>query len=677
MGIIYFTFCFYSSANGASATKVDAICTYVNSSGAPRFDQVAFFKELANKTNGVTSLGIYSLDPNSLYVNGYSEAASKNPTTPINSFTVNVSITNLPYTSNMGTPNTSLFNSTRLIMNTVINSVVNQTTLNFFSPVCQTIRFSSANGARATKVDAICTYVNSSGAPRFDQVAFFKELANKTKGVTSLGIYSLDPNSLYVNGYNEAASVESPIEAATKVPVDAASSEEITLNVTILNLAYTSELASKYSLKYNSTSTNMLYLVNNLMKNSTLGSQLINCLLDSFVFNAVGTKVNLVCNIKKDATGLKFDAGAFYNEVSSMTLNVTKLSIYKLDANSLYVNGYNKAMATTTTKSPSLTTFRIFGPRQFFLNFTITNLNFNASLANKTSGPFIILKSKLDNLLNEGFKYNSRVKDNFEICEVIRLRSTPESVDTTVEAICTFNMNLLARTFTENDIQNSLLEITQNGTTLGNFTLSRSSIHVDVFRVDVTTTASSSITTTASAIIGNLPSSAFLGFNINFTILNNSVPDDPTKRQMLEEDITNKMNGLYQNSTLSKQFKYCLLSSIRNGSIIVSCNCYFQDDPVVNRKSVQDEFNQGSDRGRILGLIYPLKDITVTEIPRNYDLPFWAIILICLAVLLVLVLLFLIIFLLIYCLKGRRDSYDIHQNIYETYFPHLDMRKLY
>ncbi|XP_077332444.1 mucin-16-like [Lithobates pipiens] len=334
-------------------------------------------------------------------------------------------------------------------------------------------------------------------------------------------------------------------------------------------------------------------------------------------------------------------------------------------------------MATTTTKAPSLTTFGVFGPRQFFLNFTITNLNFNASLGNKTSGPFIILKSKLDNLLNEGFKYNSRVKDNFEICEVIRLRSTPQSVDTTVEAICTFNINLLERTLTEHEIQSSLLEITQNGTTLGNFTLSRSSIHVNIFRVDVTTTASSSITTTASYIIGSLPSSAFLGFNINFTILNNSVPDDPTKRKMLEEDITNKMNGLYQNSTLSKKFKYCLLSSIRNGSIIVSCNCYFQDDPIVNRQSVQDEFIQGSDIGRMLGLIYPLRDITVTEIPRNDDLPFWAIILICLAVLLVLVLLFLIIFLIIYCLKGRRDSYDIQQNVYETYFPHLDMRKLY
>ncbi|XP_077334556.1 mucin-16-like [Lithobates pipiens] len=244
----------------------------------------------------------------------------------------------------MGTPNTSIFNSTRLIMNTVINYVVNQTTLKFFSPVCQTIKFSSANGASATKVDAICTYVNSSGAPRFDQVAFFKELANKTNGVTSLGIYSLDPNSLYVNGYNEATSVETPIEAATKVPVDAASSEEITLNVTILNLAYTSDLASKNSLKYNSTSTNVLYLVNNLMKNSTLGSKLINCLLDSFAFNTVGTKVNLVCNIKKDATGLKFDAEAFYNEVSSMTLNVTKLSIYKLDANSLYVNGKSNSI---------------------------------------------------------------------------------------------------------------------------------------------------------------------------------------------------------------------------------------------------------------------------------------------------------------------------------------------
>ncbi|XP_072261256.1 mucin-16-like [Pyxicephalus adspersus] len=669
----------FMSANSLQ-TKVDAICTYASNSASPPFDTTAFYRELKNLTMNITSLGIYKLDSNSLYVNGYIEKYTAPPTLSaptINNLTMNFTITNLKYTLDLGVLNSSKFNSTSRIITSLLSSIMKTTSLGSSYTGCQIVAFSSANSARDTKVDAVCTYINSSAAPGFDRVGFFKELANKTNGITSFGIYSLDPNSLYVNGYNEHRSVEPTIEAATKGPVETINFEEITLNVTITNLAYTSDLQLKNSSKYNSTSTNVLYLVNNLMRNSTLSFKFINCLIDSFVLNATGTKVNLVCKIKKDTTEPQFDKVAFYNEVTNMTSNITKLGIYKLDKNSLYVNGYNKATTATTTTSPFLTTLGIFGPKKFFINFTITNLDFNATLANKTSDPFKNIKGKLDNLLNNGYQKNLLVKDNFEMCAVTTLRSTPKSVDTTVEAICIFNIDLLSRVFSADDVEISLLEITQNGTLLGNFTLSRSSIHVNIYREDETSTVSSSMTTTASIIIEALPSSTLRGFNVNFTILNNSVPNDPQKRQMLEQDIVNKMNELYRNSTLSEKFKYCLLSSVRNGSIIVSCKCYFQDEPSVNSQSVETEFNQGTNKGNMLGSVYPLRNISVTEIQKDDSLPFWAIILICLGALLGLVLI-LILFLLIFGLKKtRKGFYNLEQSIYGTYFPHLDMRKLY
>lgn len=51
-------------------TGVDAVCTYKTDSAASQFDQVTVYHEVSNKTNGITNLGIYSLDQESLYING-------------------------------------------------------------------------------------------------------------------------------------------------------------------------------------------------------------------------------------------------------------------------------------------------------------------------------------------------------------------------------------------------------------------------------------------------------------------------------------------------------------------------------------------------------------------------------------------------------------------------------
>lgn len=46
------------------------MCTYKTDSAASQFDQVLVYHEVSNKTNGITQLGPYSLDQESLYING-------------------------------------------------------------------------------------------------------------------------------------------------------------------------------------------------------------------------------------------------------------------------------------------------------------------------------------------------------------------------------------------------------------------------------------------------------------------------------------------------------------------------------------------------------------------------------------------------------------------------------
>ncbi|XP_053320064.1 mucin-16 [Spea bombifrons] len=679
----------FSSVESGSSTKVDAICTYTSNLASVPFNAVALYKELKNNTSNVTKLGIYTLDPNSLYVNGYNEntpTTSAPTTVPATSvtlpFTMNFTITNLQYTSDLGIPNTFKFNGTQTIMVKLLDSLINTTSLKSSYSGCQIKGFSSVESGSSTKVDAICTYTSNLASVPFNAVALYKELKNNTSNVTKLGIYTLDPNSLYVNGNanptTTAPTVEPPVVVVTKPPVEATIPEEITLNFTITNLPYISSLGDPNSAKYNSTANAMRYLLDTTFKNSSLSGKYLNCRIVNFVSVVSGTKVNSLCTITKDTSGSQIDRVAFYNELESMTQGVTKLGSYKLDKDSLYVNGYNKGTVVTTSK-PLTTQIQSFGPKQFILNFTITNLNHSSSLNNKTSIQFITNKNNLDQLLNDIFK-RSDLKNYFLNCSVTGFRTTPKQPFATAESVCTFSIDLLSRVFSEDDILTAFVNVTNNGTLLGNYTLDQQSIFIADYKSDepITATASTTTMTTTTTVIKEaIPSATDLGFNINFTIVNKFVPLDTNEKNKLQLEIEKQMNNLYKNSTLEKKFKFCKLMEMRNGSIIASCQCFFEDDPIVTRQTVEKEFFNGTTTGSLLGTDFQLKDVTVTEIPQNKELPFWAIILICLAVLLALILVFFAAFILGFWLKNKKGSYQVQQSVLGTYFPHLDMRKLY
>lgn len=51
-----------------------------------------------------------------------------------------------------------------------------------------------------TGVDAVCTYRKEPSATPLDRVGLYHKVSNKTRGIMQLGPYSLDTDSLYING---------------------------------------------------------------------------------------------------------------------------------------------------------------------------------------------------------------------------------------------------------------------------------------------------------------------------------------------------------------------------------------------------------------------------------------------------------------------------------------------
>ncbi|XP_031760873.1 mucin-16-like [Xenopus tropicalis] len=337
-------------------------------------------------------------------------------------------------------------------------------------------------------------------------------------------------------------------------------------------------------------------------------------------------------------------------------------------------------LTTTTTTKPTTTTttalLPIFGPKQFFLNFTITNLNHSISLDNKDSTSYTINKYNIDKLLNLVFS-NSNLKDNFMNCTVTAFRPTPDLPFTTTEAMCIFNVDLLAKVIDNQYIKDVFINGTSDGVILGNYTLDKTSINVAGYNPLLPTTQATTTTMTTTTTTVPSISPGDKGYDVGFTIYNDFVPSDPAMYQQKIKSIQEELNKLYQNSALGKKFKFCIVTGLRNGSIIPSCGCYFEDDPAVTANSVEKAFLDGIANGTYLGPNFMVKDISVQEISKTNELPFWAIILICLAVLLSLILFFLCICLLVFCRRRRKGSFDLTDSIYGTYFPHLDMRTLY
>uniref|UniRef100_A0A8D2PAR1 SEA domain-containing protein n=1 Tax=Zosterops lateralis melanops TaxID=1220523 RepID=A0A8D2PAR1_ZOSLA len=107
-------------------------------------------------------------------------------------FTLNFTITNLMFTTDLQTPNSRKFQSTEKIM----KHYVSQNSVKLYD-----IKFLRPGKNRdSTGVDTICSYGKGTQVPKFNPAEVYQELKRMTNGITKLGIYSLDNKSLYVNG---------------------------------------------------------------------------------------------------------------------------------------------------------------------------------------------------------------------------------------------------------------------------------------------------------------------------------------------------------------------------------------------------------------------------------------------------------------------------------------------
>nr|XP_042697620.1 mucin-16-like [Chrysemys picta bellii] len=189
-------------------------------------------------------------------------------------------------------------------------------------------------------------------------------------------------------------------------------------------------------------------------------------------------------------------------------------------------------------------------------------------------------------------------------------------------------------------------------------------------------------------------------FRLNFTITNlfysselkqpNSNPHRLNKL-MIEQALDN----IFRNSSVKNYFAGCSVESFRpiSGKTYTGINaiCKFMLDSTsraFQREEVYEEFKHLTNGVTQLGDSYTLdKDSllvndysplnTMAGEPGRSELPFWAIILICLSALLGLILLLLVCFLIAFCLRRKEGLYDVQQSIYGVYFPHLDMRKMH
>ncbi|XP_062815960.1 mucin-16 [Anolis carolinensis] len=643
--------------NHGEETGMDAVCTYRNDSAAPAFDRVQVHHELVNKTSGFTKMGPYKLDPNSLYVNGYNEALVRTtPRTPmVENFTMDFIITNLRYKTEMGIPKSKAFNATEMPLTTLLARMFNQSNIGPAFKGCDVTTLRPMKNGDETGVNAVCRHT----VPAFDRVEVYHDVVNRTKEFTRLGPYKLDQHSLYVNGYNERTHLpgQPPMTSDPETPV----LRPFTVNYTLSSLPYTTDMGIPGSRKFNDTERVVKHIMESLLNKTSVGPAFTSCKVQSFRSPETGAAVMVdqLCGYWKNRLAVPFDRVKVYDELLNLTKDGTKFRHIDMEKNSLRVNGYPPSSLAPEGAG-------------YELSFTIVNENLTNT--DPSSPEYKRLEASINDQMNQIFG-RSRIGNGFKLCVVTGLRYGSIVVD----CKCYFDVDMLP---SEKTVKETFRQETQNATSqwLGSQFQLRS---VTVRAIDPAIEAVTDISLLALDLNT---------FTVNFTIINL-----PYKEEMknpnsgfyrkAKESVEQELDRLYQRSNLGANFMACFVESFRPTSwrnqTGVNSVCMFTKENgqrPYDRGLVYDVFKNLTGKGSSLGR-YMLDDRSLlvngypTEaipIPARKELPFWAIILICLSVLLAFLLLFLL------CFLARRRSagkYQVQQNVFGIYFPHLEMRK--
>ncbi|XP_069858479.1 mucin-16-like [Dipodomys merriami] len=704
-----------------SATGVDSICTHHPTPTEPGLDREQLYREFSQLTLGITQLGPYSLDQDSLYVNGYTHhilATTPGPSMTATVFpasslapsltarttasistvvpiTLNFTITNMHYTEEMGRPGSSKFNTTERILQRLLEILLNKTSISTLCTGCSLASLRLAKDGAATDVNAICTFHPDPTGSGPDRERLYWELSYETFGVSRLGPYTLEQNSLYVNGFSLGAAV--PTTTTGEI-----SEELFTVNFTIANLRYSADMGHPDSVKFNITDALMEHLLSPLFQKSSLGPRYTGCRVTTLrsVNNGAQTQVDMVCAYRKAPGSLELPAKLVFRELSWHTRGITRLGPYLLDKDSLYLNGYNEPgpdkppttlePATTILPSPSTsvqpesTTATSSSLTTFTLNFTITNLPFSEDLS--TSSTMFNATERILQRLLESLFWNSSLGPVYSHCRLNALRPEKDGAATSVNAICAYHHDPVGPGLNIQQLYQELSQMTHNATQLGSYTLDQHSLHVNGYTQQVTIIASVEMPTGS-------PSSE--NFHLNFTITNLPYSQDMAQpgtalHQHSKRSIEHALNAVFRNSSIKSYFSDCQVLAFRpvshSNHTGVDSLCGFS--PLarsVYRVAIYEEFLRMTQNGTQLQnftldrnsiLVDGYSAIRNDLVTKQAGLPFWAIILICLAGLLGLISCLICCFLVTMCRRKREGDYQVQCHRLGYYLPHLDLRKL-
>ncbi|KAM5307264.1 mucin-16 [Glossophaga mutica] len=660
-----------------AATGVDIVCTYLSDLAGPGLDSEQLYWELSHQTHGVTRLGSFTLDKDSLHVNGYTYGATAlTPTSAeVNEepFTLNFTISNLHYSADMGHPGSLKFNITNTLMQHLLSRLFWRSSLGSRYTGCRVTSLRSVKNGAKTRVDFLCTYRQPPSGPGLPVEQVFHELSWQTQGITRLGPYSLDKDSLYLNGYNERGPdvpPTTPEPVTTFLPTSSSpvqpeattallrNLETLTLNFTISNLQYSADMSNGSSM-FNSTERVLQHLLRSLFKKSSLGPYYVDFRLISLRPEKGGaaTSVGVICTYHPNPLDYGLDRDRLYWELSQLTHRVTQLGPYTLVPGSLFVNGYAPQSA--------------FIQSEYQLNFRI--INWNLSNPDPMSSEYTALLRDIQDKVTKLYK-GSQLQDVFHSCLVTNLKLGSMSVT-------------IRELFSSSADPSMVKQVFLDGT----FNASSHWLGATYHLADIQVTEVETAIHLPTDRPTSSPSSQH--FQLNFTVTNLLYVQDiaqpgTTKHQRNKRSMENALNHLFQNSSIKSYFSDCQVLAFRSvphsNHTGVDSLCHVSPSTqVMDRVAIYEEFLQLTQNGTQLQNFTLDRNSVLVDgyapsrhdaLTGNSDLPFWAIILTCLAGLLALVTCLICCFLVTMCRQRRREILTFGKDAWNL--PHPDPRTL-
>ncbi|XP_015741560.1 mucin-16 [Coturnix japonica] len=324
------------------------------------------------------------------------------------------------------------------------------------------MRFRSGRRRGDTGVDAVCSYINNISTARFDRETVYHELNTMTNGTTRLGHYSLEKNSLYINGFHITDTAPTKKPALNKAPI---TGYKLSFRIVNENLTNPDSQSPEYKAALESINKKM----NQLYRQSNLRDQFLNCSITRLRAGSIVVDCNCFFQQKPSINRAVVER-AFQNG----TTNTTGLwlgSSYQLQEFS--VNGLELAIEAEPDKTPLKSE-----KESFRLKFRITNLPYSSELQDSKSQMYQESKEKIEKELNV-FR-SSSMKNYFTGCTVESFGPVYRKPYTSITSVCKFTHDLYSRPLQKQEVYKELQRLTDGFTKLGpTYELDKQSLMVE------------------------------------------------------------------------------------------------------------------------------------------------------------------------------------------------------